>query len=758
MKNNLITATALQLSFVFFALTLSGCGSEENTAATIMGHLERSKAYAKQGQYRAAAIEAKNVIKKDRANLTGYEQLATIFYILGNYKNAISTLETAKEKLNTSSHLLLAKSYARIGKLSSAETALKHYKNASSDTSSDDVKIIDAKILASRQQDDQAITLLRDLVSKNANNTEAYNLISQLYIKRNMLEQANANINETLTKNPNNPEALYLSAHIAYQTNNLQKAEDQLTNALLELPETDIILPLRTLTLSQLSKVLTEQGRSSEALIYTKLLAEANPKSSEAQSQFEKALTLLKEGKTDEAELHLTELNKNYPSSEASAIYLGFINFQKGEYAQADKLFSQNFDSEIASTKLIQAMVATKIQLKKTNEALDILEQALTTRPKSKELLTIYGLTALNSDTRQSKGINTLEKLIAADPTHIQLQLSLIRYHLQNDKEELAIAKLERLTKESPENINVAVLYSAALLEQEKPKLANKVIDRLLSARNRDAEALVLAAKYSLKNKNLTKAGKYYKAALKKSPANIDALTGLGTIALYQQDSVNAKQYFEQIITAQPSNPLAYRSLISALEMQKQGDKTIATLTTYIKQYKQNTSIPLYVLAEYYSLKNNTQKAAELLTQDTITTTKTAYQRQIISRINHQQYQLAANIKDWSTARIHLMKTIEYTPNSEQLTGELINLETNDDNITEADRLITLAKQQFPSSAMPALAKANIWVKNNELGTAKILLENEWNEKEDPRIMSARIGLEKGNATAKATLIKEWKR
>ena len=82
-----------------FTLLLISCSpSEERQAKLIDIHIKQAETYRSSGQYRAAVIEARNVIQKAPQRSVGYTLLAGVLVDLGQYKNALALLERAPEK------------------------------------------------------------------------------------------------------------------------------------------------------------------------------------------------------------------------------------------------------------------------------------------------------------------------------------------------------------------------------------------------------------------------------------------------------------------------------------------------------------------------------------------------------------------------------------------------------------------------------------------------------------------------------------
>src|SRR5690606_13086901 len=151
--------------------------------------------------------------------------------------------------------------------------------------SESDAKYLEANILLAQGQSEAALELLEEIVAQ-----DEWHL-----------------------------EALILLGNLSLYENKLAPAEQYFTKALALLPSTDVITIDRARVLAQLTEVLIQQGRTSEAYTYQKLLADANPDRNAAQQKFIDAMEYYQQGKFGEAEKLLKELRKNYPEDKNAA-------------------------------------------------------------------------------------------------------------------------------------------------------------------------------------------------------------------------------------------------------------------------------------------------------------------------------------------------------------------------------------------------------------------------------------------------------
>ena len=756
-KDSTMTIKSACFAKIFAAalsiVLLSSCGNDEkNTADIVQSHLERSLAYEQQGQLRAAIIEARNIIKKDQANPAGYQRLAEIQVKTGSFKAAINTLNQVKQPTHQNL-LLLAESYAGLRKYTSMSEALEKYKNNNGDTTNSDYQLMRIKALAGQKKTDEAIANLSTLIANDSKNTDAQILLSTLYFGRQQYDKANQVIDQIFSHTPDQPEALFLASQISYYKNDLDLAEKQLTSALLKLPQTDIMLPMRSRVLSQLSQVLTEQGRTAEALIYSRLIAEANPEASEAKSKFNQALELLQSGDVEQAEVLLQELSADYPNNDLSSLYLGLISYQKGDFASADNQFSDHVDLETASPKLIETTALAKLRVSKTKEAFEILKTALKTHPNNEQLLTIFGVAALNTEDQQEEGVLALEKAIALNPNKIRARLTLARYYLRNNQTERGIAQLQAATKQNPTNLQAITAYAQVMAQTGNQQAAEKAINELIEKQPNNANAHNLKGSYALSIKNITAAKQSFKQSLKLDNNNEQAITVLANIALREKDSAAALSYYEKLITLTPTNPNAYKGLVAAYEVSNKAEAGLNALKGYIKTQQGKTTIPAAVTAEYHLRKNQLDQAAAYL--DTITSgAPSNYQDSVYSATKYALAQAAANSQDWEKARAYLLQAIEKTPDNQVLYNYLIGMEIKNNRLKEAEDLINTVSVQFPDSVLATMAKSQLLIANKKTTEASDLLHQHWDKTPNDTIAESIIKLE-GPATNQE-LLSQW--
>lgn len=738
MKKQMSKIKYLQIfNILLSCLLLSACGNKtENISISTQRHMERSIAYEEQGQYKAAVIEARNIIDLDKRKISGYERLAELFLALGNAKEAAALLIPFNKYFNSSTYLLLAKSFNEQSKFLSANKSLNTYIDTGGDRSNTNYLIALATTLSGGSKLEQSVEILEEVVAKNPADIDAKIVLAKIYLNNDFHREGKELIAQTLKQFPKNPHVLYLAAQIAYTDGNLDSAEDLLSQSLMNLRSTDILTPLRSSVLDQLATVLTARHRTFEAITYRKILAEASPGVVEAKAKFDSAIRLLNTGNIGDAEILFKELYKAYPNTDINALYLGMINYQEGDLESANRLFSSHLDTEIAPTILVQHAAVSNLKLNQSAEAIILLEKALLTHPNNASLLRLYGLAALQNQETEEDGLLALHKSIALKPEQNALRLTLASYYFSKGKQEQGFAQIDLIFKKEPGNIQATALYVQAMLKNGRTEEASKAINNLLQLNPQNPEALNLAARYELINSEFESAEKLYLKTIEHDPDNIDALNALAAIAIKNGQYTRSVGYYEKMITINPNSPHAYKGLVAVLEIDNQADQAIESLKAYTLETSPNDQryTASAVTAEYYLRKDDLDKAEIYRSTAISAENQTEYIVTISSLLDYAYAQKAFQDKDWDKARALLIKSSNGNIPQQKIISSLIQIELKIGQPQEVERLIYILEDQYPNEITTLLARASIYDAKGEKKTADAFLKVKWGNKLTPML------------------------
>ncbi|MCR8924126.1 tetratricopeptide repeat protein [Dasania sp. GY-MA-18] len=703
-------AKSIMLSAV---LVLGACDSASNSEANISNHIKRGDSYMGQGQYKAALIETKNAIQKAPKNAEAVTLMAKILNSLGQSKSALNILNELEsndpEFLFTKADTLL-----NLRKAKSALSLIEQHQASLATADPTRLKLLTANAHLGLLQLEQAQALYEELISEQSDNIDAKLGLTKLALQNNNTDQAKQLLAEIFTLDPNHFEALSVQARMQHFQGDLAAAEDSLSNALAVLPNTDIMTPQRIHTLRSLAEVLTQQGRSAEALLYSKILAEAQPGMDELQQDYEQAITLLKEGKVDQAEELLDKVLAKAPYHEAAAQLLGIINYSQGDIESANQHFSGNIDPETAPEQAKTIFAMTNLKLNKPDAVLKLLGDGIESS-NNPQTLSLYGMAAIAAG-KYTEGEQVLNKVLSLTPSASRIRLALAKHYNVNapQRPELALQELEKAYKQSPQDPFVQSALVQQYLSLQQRDKASSLAQEIARNNPESESSQIIAGNLNLVNQQAEQAKQRFSKAVAINPASVNGLQGLGRANLALKQYQAAQANFETLIEKSPKHPIGYKGLISVYELQGQVEKGLAAVDAMVT--KSDNATPAAILAEYYGRTDNFPEAnryinsAKSLEPDNGEVRKLAATLAMAEAAKNLQQQ---NTKD---ARNIAMRGLTDSPNDQRLLSLLTSIEIQAKNYREASKLIK--QVEVDNAQLATLLKANLAEAQGDTQTA----------------------------------------
>jgi len=469
---------------------LSACNSGPDTSEAL-SHLSRADTYAEQGQFRSAILEIKNAIQTEPDNVSHIARLGELYLELGANRQAVELLEPWLKDYPHAVALPLARAYVEERKHLSAIETLALANPESSDEKLE-ASLIEAKAMRLSGDVDGAVTAYRDISANYSTSVDAITGLIESHIQQGNARTALGAANDWLASHETTPAVLYLKGLAQYQLDELEPATATLTDAVTQMPASDIFMPLRGKLLSLLSRVLTEQGKITEAQVYSRILAEQTD--SGAREQGEAVIAAIQAGNFDEAKTMLRDMRKLDPDNEQLALMLGTLSAGTGELEEGAELLSENLDPETTPTRFIRASTMAQIDLGKREEALATLERAVKARPNDNDLLAMHGVLALSMPGQEAAGVTSLSKAISNEPDRTRLRIALARHYINNQQTEQALGQLRMAFTAQPADWASTAIYLSLLIDSGETREAEDVRDSLINGYGNEPQAVLLAA------------------------------------------------------------------------------------------------------------------------------------------------------------------------------------------------------------------------------------------------------------------------
>ncbi len=683
-----ILALGLTLSL---GANLSGCDATNTEQQTdINVHLKRGAAYQKQGQFRAAIIEARNAIQKDSTNIEGHVLLASIYNELGQSKSAITELTSFEGNKNSGYVFELTKAYLQKQKYKSALDLLNNHPEFASQQSKR-FALYTAEAYAGLKQEDKAEAIYRKLLKSNATDADAKLGLARLEGLRGNIDKTEALVDQILADQPNHPDALILKARVALNQKRLDAAEALLTDALATLPATDIVTPTRSSVLRVLSEILTRQGRSAEALVYSRILADAFPGAQEIETKLKDAIKAYRDGDLDQAEFRLVDILKQVPGHEFSGTLLGIVNYLQGDMEGAEQYFEAHLDEETADPLVKQTFALTQLRLNQPQKVIDLIgeEAQTTTNP---DILALYGIAAISvpaddTETRE-KGVAALNKALQLQPEKSRLHLILARHYNAGPTpdRDRALKEVETAFTNSPEDPYVQSALAQQLLAMDREKQAEAHIQDVVKRFGDQASSQLLAGTFYLNTNAPKTARNHFTRAIQLDSGYIRAYLGLAESALALKQWQTALDNYNKVIQLDPEQIKAYKGIITVYELQKSSEEGLKRVIALANSASGATA-PRAVLAEYYARHGDTASALKHFE-----TIKDSSDKNYINRLGGKIYLEKGRRlfvqKDFNGARQALVTTLEYVPNNVHVLTLLTHIEIEAEQYAEAQKII----------------------------------------------------------------------
>ena len=736
-------------------LLIAGC---DQSPSDEINHLEstlkRSAAYADQGQYKAAAIEARNALRVAPDSISAIANASRINLELGQSQSAIQLLEPLKDSADASIRLALAKAYVMKGKYRTASLYLAETSTATDKQTVEKLTLLTKADIASKKHKAAANTLLllQAISKSDTDKANYFYLKSSLAYSLNKLVDASDSIESALILVPTHTDSLLIKAAIAYKRSQFEQSESLLSDALLTLKNTDVMLPQKAKVLRALSDVLSAQGKSSEAIIYTKLLAQNNPGAADQKAKYKNALDLYKEGKYDEAENILLEAT---PSSQyaSSRQLLGLLSLKKGKLEEAEGYLSENFDPETANIQTLSLLARTRLQLRQPDKVIAMLKEEIKVRGDNADLLALYGLASLSNGAEQ-EGVKSLKKALEISPEKYRLRVALSDYYLSKGKPTLALTELEKAFKNNPNSTEIQKNLLKHYL-RFKPT-STPIFYGSLEKNPDDAELNFLVGSLEFKKGNNVSAEKLLKKAIKLDSTNSNAIFSLASLYLEKSDFKEAEALFTSATELLPNSTLPYQGLANALLRQNKADTLTNTMQDLAKKYP-SSSGPSNILSEYFLKTGDIDKALAYAKEAYEKNNNQSTSQQLV-KIYDFKSKIELASKRFQNARAELMHALEISPDNKAILAAFIAIEIQDNKLGEAKKLLAQIDSASDTSPLTNSLKSDISVAEGDMNSALGYSDLAWEGAKTPIIARKRYAILKHLDQKRAsTFLTEWK-
>jgi cellulose synthase operon protein C len=719
------------------ALVLAGCGGG-STEPEGLTHINRSETYAEQGQYRSAMLEIKNAIQQEPENLDYILRLSDLYLRVGAYPEVETLLGPRLDQQPDEIALPLAESYIGQGKHLSARETL-----ALADLETPEEKgrgaVVQGDALRLAGNYEAAIEQFEKAVAEGWQVEKATAGILKTYLHLNNPQKAVSEADSYLAEYPESSEVLMLKARALYTLNRLEPAVEALTAAVGALPNSDFFLPVRRQTLTLLSRVLTEQGRVTEAQVYNRVLAENTD--SDLENQAMSAISAIKEGRFDEASETLQDLLQLNPDNERIALTLGALNLQQGRLQEGLDLLSQNIDPETSPTRFIRLTTMARIDKGERREAYATLARAIEARPDDTELLAMHGMVALSLEDTKSEGVASLSRALSLNPENVRLRLALANYYEGQGMPEQALGQLRIAFANKPDDWPTTAAYVRLLIREGQTGELRELQQSLENGYPENRSAQLLAAISLAGTGDTEEAIKKLEGLRDTNPESIEVNITLAQ--LYQEAGQPAKAVSSFVSAAkqtEPKLPLLFRAA-RLHAANHQSESAVEDWTKSVSQAEPELEDALAATEILWLISEGELETARSRLAEVGKGIESASLKTAEANLLAAEAQKLTLSEQWDDAVNKAQQAFALNPENQGFALLPARIRTQQGNIEAAESAVLEVEQVFGATAPVTTARAAILQADNRAEEAFQTLYKFWSENGDPAVLPGLVQL-----------------
>ncbi|WP_435236248.1 tetratricopeptide repeat protein [Psychromonas sp. PT13] len=753
---NIQVKKALTTLLLSSAIVLTGCGEAETKVETINiePYIQQAQSYLQTSQFKPAISAATDAIKADPTQIEGYIALAKVNEKLGRPQQNIDLLEAYKGTPNSEYYFTLLNAYQKSGKLVSSQQLIDD-NLALLQKQPQRFEYAKAQQLLFKKELTPAKKAFEALLDSADYKVDSMLALAKIAATNDDMDDAMSMLDNILAIDDQNTEALFLKSAIYLNQNDLENTEKLLTQALSSLPTTDIFTTQRIQIIQSLSNVLTQQGRSAEAMIYSRILAEEFPAAEPITIQYNRAVELFENQQFSAAKEVLLEILDNAPQYKKASTLLGLIYYKEGDPQNAEKYLADIVDPEVSPLKLTELYIATQLQQNKPDNVLPLLKY-IPEENRNADTWVLYGNAALQEKNFTDAKM-ALDKAYALDPTSIKVILLENFYYnsLPEPQPEIALQALSKALSADPDNAMIQNLYLRQLLRLGQKEQADNYVETLRKGENNANETQLIIANYYIYQQKTDAAKQIIETLLSSDSNNLQALYTLTKIENLNKDWAASLSTYKKIIALSPEDINAYKGLMISLVQLKRDP---LTPNEYLPKNYQASVLAL-TLASFTLQQNKLDLAAQYIetAENELPSKYQGALAELTLQIELKKAIRAYSQTDYPESRKILMAAIQTAPEDTRLLSLLVHIEIASGQYDEAQKITEQIQTILPDSSLSTLLTAEAFVAKGERQQAITVLDTYWTTNKDDKVAEQLyIQLLRSNVEQASTFLEQW--
>ncbi|MDH5425413.1 MAG: PEP-CTERM system TPR-repeat protein PrsT [Gammaproteobacteria bacterium] len=731
---------------------LSSCG-DNKPEIKVQDHLDLAQLYLKQGSFKASIIEGKNALQLEPDNTEALTLMSTVLLKLNEGSTANSLINKAidLDKENENLKLLLTKALILQGKRFSAQSTLDNI-NPEGINDKSEYEKLNADLLLISGKHNEAKRWYMKAIKSNSDNVDAIIGAARTSLILQQIDDTNKYTTLAIETAPTNINAMLWQARVFMVQKRYVDAENILSRSMIELERYDILTADKYSAINMLAKALVAQGKIEESFTYSNYLAKSRP--GLIQASVKEAFSLISNhGDLNAAEKAFQDILKQAPKHKSSGIMLGLINYEKGDYTQAEDYLSEFANDENSPLRSKKTLALTKIKLNKIDDAIEIINEVMLHTKDDADLHALLGFAYLASKDA-TRSIIELKKAIKLNRNNSLYHTHLARAHLLNNDTVNALKSATTALKIKPNSKYAKLAMVSSYTIKKDFKNARDFVNKWLNQSPNDITPLNVSTSIELETNNYEKAKIQLLKSLAIAP--YDLFSNLNIIRFDIQDNKIDKAFerLSLVLGKHPENLKALSLLFKLSINSKKADQATKVLETINDKHPSSIN-PRIILAQLYLSTKQPDKSLFIIDDITKLDNKNTHAyflkaKALLAKNDIKQavatYLLLASLapKDPEAyshlghlylAKKDLNKAIDYTTRALSIQNDYIpaqilmaKISISKNDSATALKSIDLLKHLTPDSHFPHELEADLYLQAKDYIDALASLQQAWNK------------------------------
>lgn len=382
------------------------------------------------------------------------------------------------------------------------------------------------------------------------------------------------------------------------------------------------------------------------------------------------------------------------------------------------------------------AVKATEGDISTARSLAEAYTELLQKTPDNQQLLLGYSI-LLQHDERNQEALETIEKVLRADPNNLRAAFQETRILQQMGKQDLALLKLKQLVEENPDNFALRARYARVVSATDLNE-SRRQFEVLLGQAPNDPDILFSLAIVEKESGRLMEAEEHFKALINSGYYESSAHYYLGDIDESQNDQTAALEHYTAVGIGQNYLSAMLKATTILTKSNRESD-ALALIKRERDQVEGAYEEGLYILESDILSNSGQMEAAERALSNGLNvipdSTKLLYSRAMLyTRINYISaaeqdlklilsqtpdnaaalnalgYTLADRTDRLEEAYLYIHKAFELTPDDPAVIDSLGWLEYRRGNYDAAIKRLRQAMQAMPDHEIAAHLGEVLWI------------------------------------------------